>query len=234
MQPIARDEFRKRGPWVTRFDIEGETLGGQYHAATDQRLKQFFDRFPHPARVLELGCLEGGHSVEIARAADHVTAIDSRVDNIERARFIASFFGRSNVDFILADLERFPLTSLGTFDVIFNVGLLYHLPEPWRLVDELAKIGKSMFLWTHTADPSATIVEREGFMGQVYKEGGTRDPLSGMSATSFWPTPDSLERMLALAGFKYIDIVDVDATHPHGPAVTLVCHQNPPARRSSL
>jgi tRNA (mo5U34)-methyltransferase len=225
-------EFQQRGPWVTRFDFQGESLGGNYHAAHDRRLQQFFERFPHAARTLELGCLEGGHSVEIARHADRVTAIDCRPDNIERAKFVASFLGRRNIDFILADLETFPLASLGTFDVIFNVGLLYHLPEPWRLVADLAKLAPSMFLWTHTAAPNAKLVERGGFIGQVYQEGGAADPLSGLSDTSFWPTPDELERMLHQAGFTQIDIIEDDPRHPHGPAVTLACHHGKYARQT--
>jgi SAM-dependent methyltransferase len=217
-------EFQQRGPWVTRFEIDGTAVGGDYLAAHDRRLTQFFERFPRPTRVLELGSLEGGHSIEIARHAGRVVAIESRAENIERARFVSGFLGRDNIDFVLADLESFPLRALGSFDVIFNVGLLYHLPEPWRLVKDLGQIGSSMFLWTHTASPGARLVERGGYLGQVYQEGGVQDPLSGMSDTSFWPTSDDLERMLGDAGFTQIEIIEEDPAHPHGPAVTLACH----------
>lgn len=231
MTSIAK-EFQERGPWVTQFEVDGKRHGGQYLAAHDRRLAQFLDRFPRPQRVLELGCLEGGHSIEIARHAGRVVAIDSRPENIERARFVSRFFERDNVDLVLADLETFPITALGSFDVIFNVGLLYHLPEPWRLVNDLARVGSSMFLWTHTARPGARLVERGGYLGEVYQEGGTSDPLSGMSDTSFWPTPEELERLLRTAGFQRIEIIEDDPAHPHGPAVTLVCHQQPAGRTS--
>lgn len=215
------DRFAELGPWVTRFEVDGASLGGSYSAERDDRLDYFFRVNPKPGRVLELGCLEGGHSLVLARRASHVVAVDARADNIERARFVQGFFGTPNISFVQADLEAFPLASLGEFDVVFNVGLLYHLPEPWRLLEQLALLAEHLFLWTHVAPWKWRSETVNGYRGVTYPEGGVADPLSGMSPTSFWPTRAELLRMLADCGFGQVEVLRDEPNHPHGPAILL-------------
>lgn len=221
MTTSVRDRFTALGPWVTRYVVDGEPLGGEYDAQEDRRLEQFFERHAHTRRVLELGCLEGGHSIRLARQSEHVTALDARPENIERARFVADLLDVSNISFQVADLETFDLSTLGRFDVVFNVGLLYHLPQPWALLEQLAEVTDSMFLWTHVARPTWRNTRRGGYRGSLYREGGVPDPLSGMSPSSFWPTESELIRMLHDAGFTKAEIIEREPDHPHGPAVLL-------------
>lgn len=227
MRQLAK-EFKARGPWVTQFMIDGRLYGGHYHAATDARLATFFALYPKPGRVLELGSLEGGHTFPIARVADSVVALESRLANLTRARWLQERFGLSNITFQQANLESFDLRNLGTFDVVFNLGLLYHLPEPWWLVERLGQVAREMFLWTHVANPNGPIVKRAGYAGASYGEFGLADPLSGMSETSFWPLEEELERMLVEAGFDQVDKCDKEASHPHGPAILWRCRATRP------
>jgi SAM-dependent methyltransferase len=217
-------EFKRRGPWVTRFDIEGISYGGAYHAEADDRLRRFFELFPNPGRVLELGCLEGGHTFPLARIAREVVAIDARTDNLDRARWLQhDVMRRPNISFLQADLEHFDLSVLGPFDVTFNVGLLYHLPEPWVLLERLAPVTRAMFLWTHVAAAHHACVEDNGYWGMPYAEGGPADPLSGTSRLSFWPTLESLREMLGNSGFDEGVVLEMDEDHIHGPAVLMSC-----------
>lgn len=216
-------QFESLAPWITSFAIQGRTLGGAYNAEADGRMAHFFHRFPCPGRVLELGCLEGGHTIPLARKADEVVAIDCRQENIEKARFIQRISGVGNIRFLVADLESFDVASLGRFHVVFNVGVLYHLVEPWRLLHSLAKITASMFLWTHIAPSRWLCVRRGGYRGRMYPEGGVEDPLSGLHPKSFWPTQSELVRMLSDAGFVDTEIIEFEKHHPHGPAILLAC-----------
>lgn len=217
-------EFRRRGPWVTRFDIDGQRYGGSFHAEADDRLRQFLQTFPRPGRVLELGCLEGGHTFPLARVADQVVAIDARAENLARARWLNQrVYRRNNIEFVQADLENADLSRLGAFDVVFNVGLLYHLPAPWLLLAKLAPLTQAMLIWTHVANDADADTQEGGYRGLRYMENGMADPLSGTSAQSFWPTLDELERMLADAGFVGLQRLDWEPAHVHGPAVLLCC-----------
>jgi hypothetical protein len=120
-----RDEFERRGPWVTRFTIDGQPRGGQYDAWNDPRLRWFQERFPDVATVLELGSLEGGHTARLAAqpGVRRVVGVEGRPANIERARFVHGLLGSTNVEFVQADLEHADLSSLGTFDAVACLGV---------------------------------------------------------------------------------------------------------------
>lgn len=218
-----REEFERLGQWVTRFNIGGNTYGGSYDAMNDVRVEQFFQCFPNVRTVLELGSLEGGHTIALAKRphVENVTSIEGREANIEKARYIQRLFGVENVRFVQANLEEFDLTSLGQFDAVFCVGLLYHLPEPWRLLSQITALSRNLFLWTHYAKPSAENVAVKNYCGLIYREGGLADPLSGISAQSFWPTLDDLKTMIQDSGLKRIQVIEEDPAHQVGPAVTL-------------
>ncbi len=217
-------QFQSFGNWVTKFVVNGRPYGGSYDAAADDRLKVFFREFPSFERVLELGCLEGGHTFPIAKRAKEVVAIDSRAVNLEKAKWLAEdVFKVSNIEFVERNLETTDLDDLGPFDVCFNVGVLYHLPEPWILLDRISTCCKAMFMWTHYAPAHDAGVNREGYNGTMYREFGVEEPLSGMSERSFWPTLDELRRMLREHGFTNEVILQDEDDHPHGPAVLLRC-----------
>jgi SAM-dependent methyltransferase len=212
-------EFERRGPWVTQFVIDGRAYGGHMNFDGDERIVSFAARFPNCEAVLELGSLEGGQTVELARYAKHVTAVEGRTENIERARFVQQLYGVEDVSFVQADLETTPLASFGSFDAVFCSGLLYHLPRPWKLIDQLPGVTPRVFIWTHYT--SAARVEVEGVKGSWYVEKGLADPLSGLSPQSFWMTLPSLIARLEAVGFESVDLIKDEPRHPHGPAISL-------------
>ncbi|HMV46489.1 MAG TPA: class I SAM-dependent methyltransferase [Blastocatellia bacterium] len=216
-------EFAALQPWITKFVIEGRAYGGQFDALQDGRLTQFRQCFPSAQEILELGSLEGGHTIGLARQAGvrRVVGIEARQENLARATLAKKLLGANNIEFVQANLEATDLASYGKFDALFCSGLLYHLPEPWLLVQQFPRVSQNLFLWTHyAADPTAdTLVN--GYRGIWYQEGGIADPLSGVSATSFWPTLGSLLAMLQENGYRSVHILDNQTQHPHGPGVTL-------------
>lgn len=224
--PIAHEEiargFDERGPWVTRFTIDGRSYGGELDFRDDVRLRIFASEFPNVQTVLELGSLEGGHTFELARSGLHVTAVEARADNLNRARYMQRLVGLQNVDFVKANLEVVRLADFGRFDVVFCSGLLYHLPRPWVLLDELATVADAAFLWTHYA--AQVEDEVEGVPGLWFAEGPLSDPLSGVSPKSFWMTlPEIVERLRN--DFSNVRVVSRDTTHVHGPNAIIVAQR---------
>ena len=47
----------------------------------------------------------------------------------------------SNVTFFEADLETCDLQTLGQFDAVYNVGLLYHVADPFRVLQQCAAVA---------------------------------------------------------------------------------------------
>lgn len=216
-------EFEQRSPWITRFTIGGREYGGSYDAMRDPRLTRFFECFPRASSILELGSLEGGHTFGLA-ARQHVkrvVGIEGRPENLDKARFVQHVLGIDNVEFVLTDLETTTLASLGRFDAVFCVGVLYHLRQPWRLLREISRVSDRLFLWTHYAREDSATENVSGYRGAWYNEAGRMDPLSGLSPTSFWPTLNALRDMLRQAGFIKLQILGDDREHPNGPCVTL-------------
>ncbi|MDX6467711.1 MAG: hypothetical protein QOI27_2751 [Gaiellaceae bacterium] len=219
--PVER-EFRRHAPWVTRYRIDGRDYGGDAELVDDGRIAQFFDVFPDCATVLELGSLEGAHSFSLARRVSQVTAVEGRAANVAKARLVQRLLGVENVTFVEADLERADLDLGGPFDALFCAGLLYHLRRPWLLLDRFPAWSDRVFLQTHFADTADE--ELEGLPGRTYGEYGARDPLSGLSQTSFWLTLPALAGRLEENGYRVRELAR-DMTHPHGPIVTLVAER---------
>ena len=222
MKPELASEFANLGPWVFQFQIEGQIYGGGVSAIGDVRVEQFFRFAPETATILELGALEGAHTVILAQrpGVKRVLALEGREFNLRKARFVQQVLNVQNAEFAQANLESSDLAAFGQFDAVFCSGLLYHLPEPWKLVEQMPKVAPLLFVWTqYAAEREATDVGN-GLRGKIYIEGGPDEPLSGMSRSATWLTLPSLREVLARAGYKRFEIIHDDVSHQNGPAVT--------------
>ena len=59
-----------------------------------------------PPRVVDLGCLEGGYSVEFARAGYDVIGIEGRRSNIEKCEYVAAALDLPNLRFVCDDARK--------------------------------------------------------------------------------------------------------------------------------
>ncbi|GAA4965509.1 class I SAM-dependent methyltransferase [Kineococcus glutinatus] len=230
----VRGELRRiveeDGPWTAhRFDLGGglETMS-EAPGSTDwfvhmtrSYLRCAVLALGRPAsrlRVLDIGCLEGGMSIELARAGCEVVGLDVREQHIRKARFVAEVLGVPNVSFVVGDMLKLAEHDLGTFDVVLCAGTLYHVDAPDQLaflvsLNERCR-GIALFdLHVSTAAEEA-YEARDGLtvLGHSYLEHTTSDPAerrrSGWASLhnthSFWPTERSLANLLLEAGFALV------------------------------
>lgn len=223
MKADLTTQFARLAPWVFQFRIDGHDYGGAVSAAGDIRVERFFRFAPNATNILELGALEGAHTFILAErpGVKRVLALEGREVNLRKARFVKELLRAENAEFAQTNLEEGDLTALGKFDAVFCSGLLYHLPEPWKLIETLSAMAPKLFLWTHYAAESEAQVLPDGRRGKIQPEGGTDEPLSGMSSTATWLTLGSLIGTLTTSGYGNIDVIYNDLTHPNGPAVTI-------------
>ncbi|MEY2490242.1 MAG: hypothetical protein QOC70_2184 [Verrucomicrobiota bacterium] len=215
--------FAELAPWVFQFRIGDQDYGGGMSAAGDPRVDQFFRFVPTAATILELGSLEGAHTFMLAKRAGtkRVLALEGREPNLRKARLVQELLDVRNVEFAQANLENSDVARFGKFDAVFCSGLIYHLPEPWKLIAQLSAIAPNLFIWTHyAADADAKIVSG-GLRGKIHPEGGAADPLSGMSSTATCLTLESLITALTRSGYASVQVIDNDPTHANGPVVTI-------------
>ena len=84
-------------------------------------------------RVLELGAGIGDHTSYFIDRGCRVTSVEGREQNVAilRSRF-------PDVEVILLDLEAEELPKLGTFEIVYAYGILYHLSDPVRAIRRMA------------------------------------------------------------------------------------------------
>jgi len=225
---LAR-EFDKRSPWITRFLIDGVYYGGSYDAAADHRLAKFLNFASSARTILELGALEGGHSFAIAarRSVERIVSVEGREKSIDKARMVQRALGDKKVEFIHANLDRIDIRELGRFDAVLCLGVLYHVAAPWRLIEQLAAVTDSIFVWTHFVFDSEAKRLTGDIHGRLQVERGFDDPLSGLVKRSAWLTLGSLMQCFARLSLGYIETCQIDMTHPDGPGVVFGARRTP-------
>jgi ArsR family transcriptional regulator len=94
-----------------------------------------------PADVVDIGCGEGYLTVEVARWARRVVAVDRSPEVLARAKALAGRRRASNITFKRGHLERLPLPD-ATFDVALLSQALHHAAEPAAALAEAARVVK--------------------------------------------------------------------------------------------
>ena len=90
--------------------------------------------------VADLGCGTGALTVEMARWARSVVAIDKSRESLDAARARAEREGAKNVEFLAADLHKLDLRR--KFDVVVASQSLHFVDDPPRVLAQAAKLLK--------------------------------------------------------------------------------------------
>jgi hypothetical protein len=99
-------------------------------------------------RLVDVGCLEGGYSVEFARMGFQVLGIDVRELNIAACNYVKSKTDLPNLEFVQDNALN--VAKYGEFDAVFCCGLLYHLDRPKEYLETLSAVTKKLLiLQTH-------------------------------------------------------------------------------------
>lgn len=108
------------------------------HLVTDTVEKILGDSI-RDTTVLDMGSNCGFFSFDIAtRGAKQVTGVELRDENLARAHFLKDYYKINNVEFVQGDvLDDRVIGNLPTktFDVVYNLGLLYHVVDPIALIE---------------------------------------------------------------------------------------------------
>ena len=171
--------------------------------------------------IADLGCLEGGYTLEFARLGMKALGIEVRESNFENCLTVQRAFpDLKNLHFAKDDVWN--IRRYGAFDIIFCCGLLYHIDRPIEFIRLLGETAHyAIILNTHVALPSedssghlSEMTENEGVPGRWYREydpnttdRASLDQLSWASwgnYRSFWPTAPALFKALEDAGFDLL------------------------------
>ncbi len=203
-------EIKRLGPWWRHSIDLGDGIMTKLSAGPRSRIDNprekwngFKEHLPMDLsgkRILDVGCSEGFFSIEAKRrGADYVLGIDGDPGAIERACFCREILGL-DIDYRVCSVYDIP-EEWGTFDVVFFLGVFYHLDHPFLGLKKVTEACDGMLFFDSQAlmdDPS----EGEQEIMRFYAEG------FGGDKTNRWlPNRACLKSMLTLQGFG--DISDL-------------------------
>jgi tRNA (mo5U34)-methyltransferase len=229
-------ELQEVVAWETAMPLpDGRILGipgkrGAMTAVRDPRVRLVIDRLdPEAKTILEFGCHEGNHTVQLAEVAREVVAVEVRPKNVAAALVRLWAHDVRNARIVLKDVREID-ERFGAFDILFHVGVLYHLDDPVEHVFRIARMAPALVLDTHyttgCVEERRSDLERRGrvYRACLFDEGGWESSFSGVEPASRWLFADSLMDLLADAGFHEIDVVS-DRVERNGPRLTLVAQR---------
>ncbi|MFL6604862.1 MAG: TIGR04290 family methyltransferase [Steroidobacteraceae bacterium] len=205
-------------PWFHNLHLPGGQQTAPDHPLGDfpqvkwRQIEPFIPPDLTGQRVLDIGCNAGFYSFELARRGAEVTAIDIDVHYLKQARWAAAQFGLSErIQFQQASVYDLA-SNIEPFDIVWFLGVLYHLRHPLLALDILHEITVGqMVLQTLTmpgdvvvnAPPDIALDERNeltrhGWPCMAFIEHALAD-----DPTNWWaPNHACVEAMVRSAGFR--------------------------------
>jgi SAM-dependent methyltransferase len=106
-------------------------------------------------RVLDIACNSGFWSIQCALLGADVVGFDARPELIEQARLLKAITGADGAEFRVLEFSRMtPEVLGGTFDVVLNLGFLYHVPDLVDALERTRRMSHSRILLDTAVHPS--------------------------------------------------------------------------------
>jgi SAM-dependent methyltransferase len=99
-------------------------------------------------RILDLGCGDGVYAIEAALRGAEVLALDARTEHMERGVACAERNRLAKVSFRREDVRGVSREAHGAFDVVYCLGIIYHLdlPDVFSFVESLHEICERLLI----------------------------------------------------------------------------------------
>jgi len=214
----ARARIEDLAPWFHNLHLPDGVQTAPEHPLGDFPMVKWRQIAPFIAsdlsgwRVLDIGCNAGFYSFELARRGAGVTALDIDAHYLAQARWAAREYGlEDQIEF--REGSVYELAGCGRqFDLVWFLGVLYHLRHPLLALDILREItSRQMVLQTLTM-PGEQALNAPASVGLSEREWLTRPGWPRMAfiertlendPTNWWaPDHACVEAMVRSAGFK--------------------------------
>lgn len=214
------DELRRRAAsiqWYHAMDLgHGVRTKGVFRA--DRALGRY--RLPEDLTgktVLDIGAWDGFFSFEAERrGAARVLAVDKHpwggLNSKEGFELARAALG-SSVEDRTVDVMALEPETVGTFDVVFCLGVLYHLPHPLAALERIRSVTGELLVLETAVDRLLTRVPAAAFY--------PRDSLKHDPSNWWGPNIRGVVELLRAAGFGDVEVVwkrSLPARLVHWPA----------------
>ncbi|PYS24315.1 MAG: methyltransferase type 11 [Acidobacteria bacterium] len=239
---LSNEELRRRlavQEWTAhniQLNSDTSTMPGKPDfMETDLRLKAilralsfFYREQLSGLRVADLGCLEGGFTLAMAREGMEVIGLEARQMNLDKCLLLKEHFDLPQMEFRLDDVKNFSREKYRTFDVVLALGIFYHLNDPVAWLQQVAAATRGMLIieshYAPADDQALKLLDSRLKLGSLVRETidgfeyegrwffefePHADPevmpwASYSNNRSFWLTKESLLRAALRAGFDLV------------------------------
>ena len=197
-------EYQEKG-WYHSFELpDGTSMHG---AMSLEHQFQRYAAFPLPAdlrgnRVLDIGTWDGWFAFEAERHGAAVTAVDC----VEVPGFLEIHHKlSSHVDYRVLDVYQLPQAGLGRFDIVFFLGVLYHVKHPLLALEIVCGLATdTVIVDSFVTDGDTWRDHREDIPTMEFYE---TDELGNGLDNWVGPTVGCLMALCRAAGFARVELL---------------------------
>ncbi len=213
-------EIARLGPWFHNLHLPNNVRTAPHHPLGDFPAFKWSEIAPHLPenlsewRAIDIGCNAGFYSFELAKRGAEVTAIDADPHYLNQAEWAARKLGLDGqVNF--RQMQVYDLARVEeTFDLVWFMGVFYHLRYPLLALDIMARKTKRLMVFQaltipggETADQpeNLPIDEREKLRQPGWPKMAFIEQRLAGDPTNWWvPNHSGIEAMLRSSGFEVI------------------------------
>lgn len=214
----VQEKIDSLSPWFHNIHLPDGSQTAPQHFLGDfpafkwQKIKDSIPEDLQGWKVLDIGCNAGFYSIELAKRGAEVLAIDLDQHYLTQAQWVAEQFGLDD-KIRFEQLQVYDIAHLEEeFDLIWFMGVFYHLRYPMLALDILAQKTKKMMVFQTLSLPGTEemqipddvefhkreIMKSDAWPGMAFIE----NKLAG-DPTNWWaPNHQGIISMLRSCGFK--------------------------------
>lgn len=214
----TKEEVKKLAPWFHNIHLPDGTQTAPDHFLGNfpefkwANIKNSIPEDLSGWKVLDIGCNAGFYSIELAKRGAEVTGIDLDEHYLKQARWTAEQFGLDDM-ITFKQMQVYDFAHTGEqFDLVWFMGVFYHLRYPLLALDILSQKTKKMMVFQTLSLPGKEemgipedvefhkreIMKKEAWPAMAFIE----NRLAG-DPTNWWaPNHQGVISMLRSCGFK--------------------------------
>lgn len=223
------------GLWYSQFPAEFQVNAGQATHFEDVRLFWAMQQFQpkNNWEVLELGPMEGGHSyfMEKNTPVRSITAIEANRQCWVKCLIAKEIVDLKRTRFLLGNFMDYLETCDYRYDLCLALGVLYHMIDPLRLLELIAKVSPRVIIWTQLAGPDqqkswdeiplhSGKFEITGYRHNYNNTTNDDNFIGGVANYSTWLTKSDLLDALKYFGFSNLQLGQ-ESENQFGQEITL-------------
>lgn len=185
-------------------------------------LREMFNKRPMDSlvevdsKILDIGAADGDLSFFLESLGYKLDIIDNgptNFNNLKGARLLKEKL-RSNVGIYEIDIDSQFKMPGEEYDLVFFLGILYHLKNPFYILESLSHISKHLILSTRVAQftPDGTSISKSSLAYLLGPDESNND------ATNYWIFSDAgLRKLFDRSGWDILEIMTVGDTKESNP-----------------